>query len=138
MKTLLRTGLLICGLPVCLAQTPPPAEGGGLWDNLRSLQEKAAASGREVPQDLMQWLREDAQRGGGWEYRVVDMDNAQAAAVEDALNALGRERWEVFWAQADGPRLRLLARRPTASYLQSVPMSELLRLLPRQDGGGSQ
>jgi len=58
----------------------------------------------------------------------------EAAELAEQLNALGRDRWEVFWLDPAGSDLRVFLKRPVRSYLRQVPLSELQRLLP----GGSE
>ncbi len=53
-----------------------------------------------------------------WEYRVVSfggiLSDAKNETIEDALNALGEEGWEVVSAVAmdNSNRVRLIAKRP--------------------------
>ena len=47
----------------------------------------------------------------------------------EELNALGDERWEVFWIEPAPGGLRVYLKRPSVSYLSRVPLTTLLRLL---------
>lgn len=88
--------------------------------------EEALARAPEGVDEVVGWAREDIGRIGDWEYRIVSLEAGEPAAQEEALNALGEERWEAFWVapQADGA-LRVYLKRPAISYLRSLPLSEI-------------
>ena len=73
----------------------------------------------------MEWAKEDIQRWGDWEYRVVVLPEGEARALEAQLNEYGEERWEVFWVDREGGNLKIFLKRPSKSYLRSIPLSEL-------------
>ena len=66
-----------------------------------------------------------AERGRG-----VTLAELEADALEDELNELGQERWEVFWVERTDQGLNLFLKRPTVSYLRAVPFSEIGRAVP--------
>lgn len=76
-------------------------------------------------EDAVDWAKEDIQKFGDWEYRVVTVADAPPAELEASLNELGSERWEVFWVERSADGLRLFLKRPAKSYLRSLPLSEL-------------
>ena len=86
---------------------------------------------QRTPEDPVEWAKEDLERYGDWEYRVVTVAELEADALEDELNELGQERWEVFWVERTDQGLSLLLKRPTVSYLRAVPFSEIGRAVPR-------
>ena len=86
---------------------------------------------QRTPEDPVDWAKEDLERYGDWEYRVVALAELEADALEDELNELGQERWEVFWVERTDQGLSLLLKRPTVSYLRAVPFSEIGRAVPR-------
>lgn len=129
------TSALVLTLAAGSAATQEPQSQEGLWNQLRQLHEKARQSGASVPGNLSDWVKEDLERAGSWEYRVTTVA-AGDAGLEQALNALGRERWEVVWVQPQAQDLRVLLKRPARTYLQSVPMTDLLKLLPKAGQGG--
>lgn len=111
---------------------PAPAEAG-LWDEVVKLYEKAKEAGERVPKDVVDWVQEDLQNIGDWEYKVVEMDAADAAAVETRLNELGEDRWDCIWIEERAGRTRFIFKRSSRAYLQHIPLGDLMKLLP----GGS-
>ena len=100
-----------CLLPACAAESEaepkrpdPPAEAAAegddsdLWSEVQALYEKAKAAGEQVPGTTMEWIREDLDRIGDWEYRVISLAGS-AEQTEQQLNELGHERWECFWVR---------------------------------------
>lgn len=126
-------GILTLAAGSAAAQESQTQEG--LWNQLRQLHEKARESGGSVPGNLSDWVKQDLERAGSWEYRVATLA-AGDAELEQALNALGKERWEVVWVQPQAQDLRVLLKRPARTHLQSVPMTDLLKLLPKSGQGG--
>ena len=51
---------------------------------------------------------------------------------------MGAERWECIWVQPRGSQLRLILKRPVRSYLMRVPLSQLIKLIPEGDSGGTE
>ena len=117
------------------AQEPPPADDPvekGLWEQILELYETAKESGQQVPKDAWAWVREDVQSFGDWEYRVLELpSSSDPAAIETRLNELGTDRWECLWIQPLGSKTRFFLKRPHRSYLQQIPLNQLLKLLPQ-------
>ena len=117
--------------------------GNEMEKQIRDLYQRAREAGESVPEDVYDWAKADLSRLGDWEYLVVGVEppgDSTAGERDDEmlqtrLNALGADRWEVFWIDSRGDRLRLFAKRPTRSYLKHIPFSALGRLLP--SGGSS-
>lgn len=110
-------------------------ESNPLLDKARELYEKAKRSGDHVPEDIAEWMQEDLQRVGDWEYRVVTTtppkDGSEAEALETLLNELGQERWDCFWIERKNGETRFFLKRPSKSYLKGVPMRDFLKLIPQ-------
>ena len=118
--------LLCLSLLGCGQEPGEPAPTDKVVEELRSLYDKAL---EEAPDDPVEWAKEDIARYGDWEYRVVRLDDMGVGALEDELNKLGAERWEVFWLERSGKNLIAFLKRPTKSYLRSVPLSGLGKAL---------
>lgn len=140
-----RVALLVGALVVLIAVGAParaegdesePAPETSLWEDVKSLYEKAKSTGEQVPRDVYQWIRDDLKHLGDWEYLVVEVDAGDASALETRLNELGQERWELCWAMP-GDEVRYVMKRRSRTYLNHIPMSDLLGLLPAGDGGES-
>ena len=48
---------------------------------------------------LLSGRANDLENIGDWEYKVIDLTDGCAAAMETTLNELGNDRWEVFWIE---------------------------------------
>ena len=118
--------LLCCSLLGCGQETDEPSQTDKVIAELRSLYEKAL---EQAPDDPVEWAKEDIARYGDWEYRVVVLDDMGVGQLEDGLNELGAERWEVFWMERTGGNLIVFLKRPTRSFLRSVPLSGLSKAL---------
>ena len=118
--------LLCCSLLGCGRETGELSQTDKVIEELRSFYEKAL---EQAPVDPVQWAKEDIARYGDWEYRVVVLDDMGIGQLEDGLNQLGAERWEVFWMERTGGNLIVFLKRPTRSFLRSVPLSGLSKAL---------
>lgn len=98
---------------------------------MQRLYEKAKSAGDDVPENVVDWVKEDMQRIGAWEYRIVALQAKTDRELEKELIKLGKDRWECFWLERDGSTLRLALKRPAKSYLQAVPVKELMKLIPK-------
>ena len=121
----------------------PEGAAPGVEAQIRDLYQRARSAGERVPEDAYDWAREDISRIGDWEYQVLGIDEAPGepgddAALQARLNALGAERWEVFWIDARGDRLRVFLKRPARSYLRHIPFSTLGRWLHSGGSGGEE
>jgi hypothetical protein len=104
-----------------------------LREKIQELYETARDAGDDVPSDAYEWAKSDIERIGDWEYQIVRLGAASDAEILERLDALGSERWEVFWLERQGAELRVFLKRPTRSYLRLLPLSELSRLVPIGD-----
>ena len=102
-----------------------PGELSRTEQALEELQRFIAEVRERAPEDPVGWAKEDLERYGDWEYRVVTLADLAADALEQELNELGQERWEVFWVERTDHELSLLLKRPAISYLRAVPLSEI-------------
>lgn len=125
--------LVLCaGLMACGQEPGEPSQADQAIEELRSLYEKAL---EEAPDDPVEWAKEDISRYGDWEYRVVVIADNEPHTLEAEFNELGSERWEVFWMERSGGDLRLFLKRPSKSYLRSVPLSGLGNVLGSGESG---
>ena len=120
--------------PISSQEDPGEAAETGVWDEVERLYESAKETGERVPKDIYDWIREDIENLGDWEYRVVELENSDAKSLEGQLNELGQERWECIWVQTSGKTTRFFLKRPVRSYMKTLPLSQLLKLIPT--GGG--
>jgi hypothetical protein len=118
--------LLACGFD----EGAPGRLPASLEEVVERLYQRAREAGEEVPPDAMEWAREDLERAGDWEYRVVRLESDDDAAIEARHAALGAERWEAFWVERSSAGRRIFLKRRAVSYLRTLPLSELGRLFP--------
>ena len=126
--------ILLCftfGIFVGCEQSWEPSLTDKTLEELKQLYEKAK---EQAPDDPVDWAKEDLQRGGDWEYRVVALSAAEAETVEVKLNEYGQDRWEVFWVREEDETVTVYMKRPAKSYLRSVPLSGLGKAI---SGSGS-
>ena len=118
---------VVCMLAACYREPGelPPTEQA-----LEELQRFIEEAREWTPEDPVEWAKEDLERYGDWEYRVVTLAELEAGALEEELNELGQERWEVFWVERTDQGLNLFLKRPSVSYLRAVPFSEIGRAVP--------
>ncbi len=122
---------LVCFLVACTQEPGEPSRTDQMLEELQGLLEAAR---ERAPDDAVEWAKEDLERYGDWEYRVISVANLEPEALETELNALGEERWEVFWVERTDQGLNLMLKRPAVSYLRAVPFSEIGRAIPGGEG----
>ena len=52
----------------------PSEEEGGIWTEVVRLYEKAKQAGEQVPKDVWEWVKQDLESMGDWEYRVIEIE----------------------------------------------------------------
>ncbi len=85
--------------PISSQEDPGDEPEPGVWDDVERLYESAKETGERVPKNIYDWIRQDIENLGDWEYRVVELESSDAKSVEGQLNELGQERWECIWIQ---------------------------------------
>ncbi|HEY5666185.1 MAG TPA: hypothetical protein VIV64_05635 [Gammaproteobacteria bacterium] len=101
----------------------------GALDDLVAAYEALAGMLGQGSEEAVDRVQSDIENLGDWEYRIVELPNESTEVMADELNALGDERWEVFWIEPAPVGLRVYLKRPSVSYLSRVPLTTLLRLL---------
>ena len=105
-----------------------------LWAEAQKMYEKARTASEKVSEDSYEWAKDDLEKIGDWEYRVVSLSTVESASLEAELNTLGADRWECFWVAGEGKDAKFLFKRPVRSYLKRIPLRSLMGILPQ--GGG--
>jgi hypothetical protein len=111
------------------------AEDSGVWNEVERLYEQAREAGEKVPGNVYDWLKEDLDHIGDWEYRVIYISDPAEIELERAMNKLGIDRWECFAVVRHGDALQLFFKRPVKSYLKHIPVSDLWKLVPGKGEG---
>jgi len=111
-----------------------PAEGDpaetALWEQVQAWYEEAKEAGEKVPSDIYSWIRQDLESGGDWEYDIRRIEAETDGVLVEELNRLGAERWEVIWIEPGRRETRVFLKRNSRSYLRSLPIPDLLKLIP--------
>ena len=116
-------GVIAAVFVVACDQGPgEPSQADKALQELKQLYEEAK---EKAPDDPIAWAKEDLQRAGDWEYRIVSLSAENSGAVEKQLNDYGRDRWEVFWVREEDRSITIYMKRPGKSYLMSAPLSEI-------------
>jgi len=102
-------------------------------------QEKSENNGnseedKNLTKDTVDWLKKDVKNIGAWEYKVVRLDIDELSKIEEQLNLLGQEKWQCFWIKEDGDKAIMFFKRAKLSYLKSLPLKDLLKLISLSSG----
>lgn len=109
-------------------------DGTGIRQEIEQAYEKVKRTGVAVPDNAITWAKEDIQKIGDWDYRVVRLEETKPDEIESRLNEYGRSRWEVIWIDARPKGKTLYMKRPTRSYLKHFPLREVLKTIPAEQG----
>lgn len=108
-------------------------EGKELYDKgVKGAKEKYADTfdkGKGLSEKSKDWVVEDLENIGDWEYRVVSYGSKDTKTLEKDLNELGKERWQCFWVDVSGKEKVFYFKRTKMSYVSKIPMGTLLRIL---------
>ena len=119
-----------CSSPAGDANSPPEngaaTEQSTALEDIVDLYEEAM---KLAPDDPVEWAKDDIQKIGDWEYRVVVHAKAEPAELEAVLNEYGAERWEVFWVSESLSKITFYLKKPARSYLRMVPVSSISEAL---------
>jgi len=106
-----------------------------VWKQIQALYDSAKKAGDINAESVTEWLKSDYEGMGDWEYRVIQVTSKDSSVLEAELNLAGTERWEVFWVREGSGNFTFFLKRPQRSYLRSIPLTDLLKLIP---GGGGE
>ncbi len=110
---------------------PKPTEESNYWEKARELYEKAKESGEQVPDDIIEWVKEDIRRIGSWEYKILTLQIEDTEKLEMELNHLGRQRWECYWIDDRGVEKRFYFKKQRRSYLKALSTADIMKLIPK-------
>lgn len=114
----------------CEREPGKPSQAKRALEEVKRLYEQAKD---KAPEDPVEWAKEDIERYGDWEYRIIKLADSEPSKLEEQLNKVGKERWEVFWIERSEADVRVFLKRPAISYLRSIPLSKLGRALSGGD-----
>ena len=99
------------------------------WETIKGKLEELKSDNLEKSEKAKNWIEEDIQRIGDWEYKVIKMRSSNIEEIEETLNELGTDRWECFWVQKREEEIVFYFKKPQISYLQKIPKGELLKMI---------
>jgi len=137
-KKLTRIFILISFVAVivgCDRDANEPSATERTLDDLQSKYDELVEDKLESP---VQWAADDLENIGDWEYRVVELPGAEPETLEETLNELGNDRWEVFWIENVRNDYRVMLKRPSRSYLSRIPLSQIGRFVIDGTGDGQE
>ena len=79
--------------------------------------------------DPAKWAADDLENIGDWEYKVQEIPHISNSQLEEALNELGDERWEVSWIERTETGFLVILKKPSVSYLGKIPLSQIGRFV---------
>jgi hypothetical protein len=102
----------------------------GYLDKILDFYSRAKRSGQNLGGDVSSWLLRDVAQTGNWEYQVEDFSNRSRDSIVELLNEMGNKRWELADVISEEDEKLAIFKRPKESFLDYVPASELITLLP--------
>lgn len=104
-------------------------------EKVEELYKKAIESGEKVPDSVTEWVKQDINAIGDWEYRILDTAEVDAEKLTEELNKIGDERWECFWVEETEGGKRFYFKKAKWSYMRNA--GGLVRFIPIPTGGGA-
>jgi hypothetical protein len=99
------------------------------WETIKNKFEELKSDNLEKSEKAKNWIEEDIQRIGDWEYKVIKMKSSNIEKIEENLNKLGTDRWECFWVEKKKGGNVFYFKKPKISYLQKIPKGDLLKII---------
>jgi len=83
--------------------------------------------------DVAEWVADDWNSMNTWEYKVVAVGTDKPEKLEETLNEAGSQRWDCFHVSEVGGDTKFFLKRKKKSYLQNIPLKDMLKLVPLLD-----
>ena len=80
---------------------------------------QAAEKAVDYTSQAMEWSQEDLANYGRWHYKVETISFDNVKGVEEKLNELGKEKWELVFIKEDKEKFLIMLKKPAISYLAS-------------------
>ena len=118
--------LFVLGL-LCSACEQPTDDSSAARKALEDLQQKYDELVEDKLGDPVEWAAEDIENIGDWDYKVVNLSFDSPQDLEDQLNELGNEKWQVIWLERSPDGFLAVLKKPSISYLSKIPLSQIGR-----------
>ncbi len=103
------------------------------WDKAKEYYQKVSEKGLEAGEEAKIWIKQDFEKIGDWEYKIISISSLDLVKMEKELNELGNDRWECFWQQKEKKSFIFFFKRQKVSILQKVPVGTVLKGLQDKD-----
>ncbi|MEO0796122.1 MAG: hypothetical protein AAFX93_13210 [Verrucomicrobiota bacterium] len=132
-RFLLLSASLICFVLPPLSSAEEENEKESYLERAKRAYEDMTSDDKDLSEETKQWVQEDLERIGDWEYKVIEIELSNAQTLEDELNLHGAERWECFFITQSTKKLTIMFKRQSISYIQKASKLDWSRLV-----GGSE
>lgn len=143
MKKILTLILTLCLMPLCLhpqEKVEKKESDKSYLERLKKLYDEKVESGKKLYDENLNsgkklsvetkdWLKQDIDNIGDWEYKIVAFEGKAGKEMEKDLNKLGDERWQCFWVEANAKEKVFYFKRTKMSYINKIPAGDLLRII---------
>jgi len=92
-------------------------------------------SGLTTKDNVQDWMWEDWNNMNAWEYQVIRVEASNPATLQEKLNEAGKQRWDCFHVSDSETGTTFYLKRQKKSYMKSLPLKDMLKLVPLLDGG---
>ncbi|MFP6899337.1 MAG: hypothetical protein VCA36_00245 [Opitutales bacterium] len=141
MKKIFATFLTLCLVPLYLyPEEKGKQEDKSFLDRGKKLLHEKVESGKKLLHEKVKgskelkgqtknWIKEDIEDIGDWEYKIVAFGDKATTDLEKDLNQLGKSRWQCFWVEATGKDKVFYFKRSKISYMHKMPAGGLLEII---------
>ena len=95
----------------------------------KKLYDENLGSDKTLKSKTKNWVKEDIEDIGDWEYKLVAFGDKAHLELEKELNQLGKSRWQCFWVEATGKDKVFYFKRSKISYMHKMPAGDLLEII---------
>jgi hypothetical protein len=125
MKQILTAFLMLCLIPLYLHPAEKVESGKKLYDEniegRKKLYEQNFGDGKELTEQTKEWVKEDIENMGDWEYKIVAFGGKATTGMGKALDQLGNERWQCFWVESSGKDKSFISRGQRRATFKRFP-----------------
>ena len=111
--------------------TGQSADDAMKWAN--KMFQSLKGQGVTTTDNVTDWISEDWNNINAWEYQVISVESTQAATLQEKLNEVGKQRWECFHVSNGDAATTFYMKRQKKSYMKSLPLKDMLKLIPLLD-----
>jgi len=104
-------------------------------EKINKLYEQAKKDGQKVSGDAVTWAKKDLKKVGSFQYKILNSEELSDEELLTKLNALGSNRWEVFWVEKTTNGKKFYLKQIGRSYIKSAgaPAMKLIPMLTPGD-----